>query len=239
SLDTPGFPMFVHEAKAAMMAVESAIVVVDGVHGVEVVTQRVWKFAEEIDLPRVIVVSRMDRDRASFDHVMESLVNAFGRQVVPVQIPIGSEKSLKGVVDLVNMKAYTYELGGNGKGKEGPIPGDIEAVCKEAHEKLVEIIAEGKDELMEEFFNTGTIPEEHLVPALHEAIRDDKIFPVIFASGLGNIGTDHLLDFVVDYCPTAAEHRAVNAAPDASNNGNAAERHVTDSDPASAYVFKP
>src|SRR5205823_14992729 len=101
SLDTPGFPMFVHEAKAAMMASESAIVVVDGVHGVEVVTQRVWKFAEEIDLPRVIVASRMDRDRASFEHVMESLVAAFGRQVVPVQIPIGSEKSLKGVVDLV------------------------------------------------------------------------------------------------------------------------------------------
>ena len=238
-LDTPGFPMFVHEAKAAMMAVESAIVVVDGVHGVEVVTQRVWKFAEEIDLPRVIVASRMDRDRASFDHVMESLVAAFGRQVVPVQIPIGSEKSLKGVVDLVNMKAYTYEMGGNGKGKEGPIPDDMAEQCKEAHEKLVEIIAEGKDELMEEFFNTGTIPEEHLVPALHEAIRDDRIFPVLFASGLGNIGMDHLLDFLVDYAPNAAEHRAVHAAPSASGNGShSQERHVSDKEPASLYVFK-
>jgi len=228
----------VHEAKAAMMAAESAIVVVDGVHGVEVVTQRVWKFAEEIDLPRVIVASRMDRDRASFEHVMETLVAAFGRQVVPVQVPIGSEKNLKGVVDLVNMKAYTYEMGGNGKGKEGPIPDDIAEPCKEAHEKLVEIIAEGKDELMEEFFNTGTIPEEHLVPALHEAIKDDKIFPVIFASGLGNIGTDHLLDFLVDYGPTAAEHRAVHAAPEASGNGHSQERHVSDKEPASVYVFK-
>jgi elongation factor G len=237
-LDTPGFPMFVHEAKAAMMAVESAIVVVDGVHGVEVVTQRVWKFAEEIDLPRVIVASRMDRERASFGHVMESLVAAFGRQVVPVQIPIGSEKSLKGVVDLVNMKAYTYDMGGSGKGKEGPIPDDLAEQCKEAHEKLVEIIAEGKDELMEEFFNTGTIPEEHLVPALHEAIKDDKIFPVIFASGLGNIGTDHLLDFLVDYAPNASEHRAVHATPEASGNGHSQERHVSDKEPASIYVFK-
>ena len=236
--DTPGFTLFAHEAKIAMCAAEAAIVVVDGVSGVEVVTEKVWQYAEEIDLPRVIVVSRMDRDRANYETVLESLRNAFGRQIVPVQIPIGSEKSLKGVVDLVTMKAYTYELGGNGKGKEGPIPGDIEAVCKEAHEKLVEIIAEGKDELMEEFFNTGTIPEEHLIPALHEAIRDDKIFPVIFASGLGNIGTDHLLDFIVDYCPTAAEHRAVQATPDASSNGHAAERRVTDSEPASAYVFK-
>src|SRR5690348_12057963 len=225
--DSPGFTMFAHEAKIAMSAAEAALVVVDGVSGVEVVTEKVWQYADEINLPRVIIVSRTDRDRANFETAIESLRNAFGRQVVPVQIPIGSEKSLKGVVDLVTMKAYTYEMGGNGKGKEGPIPAEVEAAAKEAHEKLVEIIAEGKDELMEEFFNTGTIPEEHLIPALHEAIRDDKIFPVLISSGLGNIGTDHLLDFVVDYCPRASEHPAVHSAPDASGNGHSAERKVT------------
>jgi elongation factor G len=99
-------------------------------------------------------------------------------------------------------------------------------------------VAEGKDELMEEFFDKGTISEEHLIPALHEAIKEDKIFPVLFASGLGNIGTDHLMDFVVDYFPTAAEHATVSAGPDASGNGHSAERHVTDSDPTSIYVFK-
>jgi elongation factor G len=212
-LDTPGFPMFAHEAKIAMSAAEAALVVVDGGAGVEVVTDKVWGYAEEINLPRVIVVSRMDRDRANYETALESLRAAFGRQVVPVQIPIGSEKSLKGVVDLVTMKAYTYEMGGNGKGKEGPVPPEVEAAAKEAHEKLVEIVAEGKDELMEEFFDKGTIAEEHLLPALHEAIREDRIFPVLFASGLGNVGADHLLDFIVDYCPTAAEHSAVHAAP--------------------------
>ncbi|HKD81963.1 MAG TPA: elongation factor G [Candidatus Angelobacter sp.] len=237
-LDTPGFTMFAHEAKVAMSAAEAALVVVDGVSGVEVVTEKVWQYAEEINLPRVICVSRMDRERANHETALESLVSAFGRQVVPVQLPIGSEKSLKGVIDLVTMKAYTYEIGGNGKGKEGPIPGDLEAAAKAAHEKLVEIVAEGKDELMEEFFDKGTISEEHLIPALHEAIKEDKIFPVLFASGLGNIGTDHLLDFVVDYFPTAAEHAAVHAAPSASGNGNGAERKVSDSEPASAYVFK-
>jgi elongation factor G len=237
-LDTPGFTMFAHEAKVAMLAAEAAAVVVDGVSGVEVVTEKVWQYAEEIELPRVIVVSRMDRERANYETALESLRVAFGRQVTPVQIPIGSEKHLKGVVDLVTMKAYTYDLGGTGRGKEGPIPADIEAVCKEAHERLVEIIAEGKDELMQEFFDQGTIAEEHLIPALHEAIRDDKIFPVVFTSGLGNIGTDHLLDFVVDYCPTAAEHRSVKAAPDPSGNGHSVERHVTDSEPVSLYVFK-
>jgi elongation factor G len=129
-------------------------------------------------------------------------------------------------------------MGGNGKGKEGPIPAELEAAAKEAHEKLVEIVAEGKDELMEEFFDKGTISEEHLIPALHEAIKDDRIFPVLFASGLGNIGSDHLLDFVVDYFPTAAEHAAVQATPDAAGNGAAAARKVSDSEPVSAYVFK-
>ncbi len=237
-LDTPGFPMFAHEAKVAMAAAEAALLVVDGVAGVEVVTDKVWAYADEVNLPRVIVVSRMDRDRANHESTLESLRSAFGRQVVPMQIPIGSEKNLKGVVDLVTMKAYTYDMGGNGKGKEVPIPAEIEAAAKEAHEKLVEIVAEGKDELMEEFFDKGTISEDHLIPALHEAIRDDKIFPVLFTSGLGNVGTDHLLDFIVDYFPTAAEHAAVHSEPAAVGNGSTAERKVADSEPASLYVFR-
>jgi elongation factor G len=237
-LDTPGFTLFAHEAKIAMSASEAALVVVDGVSGVEVVTEKVWQYAEEINLPRVIVVSRMDRERANYETALESLVTAFGRLVVPVQLPVGSEKSLKGVIDLVTMKAYTYELGGTGKGKEGPIPSELQAAAQAAHEKLVEVIAEGKDELMAEFFEKGTIPEEDLIPALHDAIKEDRIFPVLFASGLGNIGTDHLMDFVVDYFPTAAEHATVSEAPDPSGNGHHAERHISDSEPASLYVFK-
>src|SRR5215831_5719961 len=191
-LDTPGFNMFVHEAKMALPVVDAALVVVDGVAGVEVVTQRVWGYCDEIHLPRMIVVSRMDRERASEERVLESLTGAFGRSVMPLQLPIGSEKNLTGIIDLVRMKARTYEMGGNGKGKEGEIPEALKAQAQELHEKLVELVAEGKDSLMEEFFETGTIPEEHLVPALHEAIREDRIFPVLYASGLGNIGVDEL-----------------------------------------------
>ena len=117
-VDTPGFNMFVHEAKLVLPVVDAAIVVVDGVAGVEVVTQRVWNYCEEYQTPRLIVASRMDRDRADADRVLESLTNAFGRAVIPLELPIGKEKNFGGVVDLVTMKAYTYELGGNGKGKE-------------------------------------------------------------------------------------------------------------------------
>jgi len=236
-LDTPGFNMFVHEAKMVLPVVDAALVVVDGVAGVEVVTQRVWNYCEEIELPRMIVVSRMDRERANAERVLESLVNAFGRAVTPLQLPIGSEKNLSGIVDLVRMKAYTYEMGGNGKGKEGPIPANMADVAKEAHEKLVELVAEGKDELMEEFFEKGTIPEDDLVPALHEAIREDRLFPVLYTSGLGNIGVDELMDFIVDYTPAASEHRQITGEP-AGGNGEPAVRKGTDTEPASVYVFK-
>jgi elongation factor G len=236
-VDVPGFNMFVHEAKMVMPAVESALLVVDGVAGVEVVTERVWNYAEEFHLPRVIVAARMDRERADVTRVLESLTSAFGRTVVPLQLPIGSEKSLSGIIDLVRMKAHTYDMGGNGKGKEGEIPANLASAAQEAHEKLVEMIAEGNDALMEEFFEKGTIPEEHLIPALHEAIREDRIFPVLFTSGLGNIGTDKLMDFLVDYTPAPSEREPVKGAP-APNNGEPPTRKVADSEPVSLFVFK-
>jgi elongation factor G len=237
-IDTPGFNMFVHEARMVLPVVDAAIVVVDGVAGVEVVTQRVWNDCEEYKTPRLIVVNRMDRDRANAERVLESLINAFGRNVIPIELPIGSEKSLSGVVDLVRMKAYTYELGGNGKGKETEIPANMRAQAQESHEQLVELVAEGDDKLMEEFFEKGTIPEEDLVPALHNAIREDKLFPVIFSSGLGNVGADRVMDFIVDYTPAPSEHEWVQGEPAASGNGDAPKRHETDAEPVSLYVFK-
>ena len=237
-LDTPGFSMFVHEAKMVLPVVDAAIVVVDGVAGVEVVTQRVWNYCEEYKTPRLIVVSRMDRERANADRVLESVQNAFGRSVVPIELPIGAEKNLKGVIDLVRMKAYTYELGGNGKGKEVEIPADMKERAQEAHEKLIELVAEGDDKLLEEFFEKGTLPEEDLVPALHNAIREDRIFPVIFASGLGNIGADRVMDFIVDYTPAPSEHDWVQGEPAGSSNGDVPKRHETDAEPVSIYVFK-
>ena len=229
--------MFIHEAEMALPAVEAALVVVDAVAGVEVITERIWQYCDKFALPRAIVCTRMDRERADFNRVMESLTTAFGRTVVPVQLPVGSEKSFTGVIDLVKMQAYTYSMGGNGKATVGPIPDNMAEQAKAAHERLVELVAEGDDSLMEEFFDKGTIAEEHIVAGLHNAIREDKIFPVLFASGLGNIGTDEVLDFIVDYLPTAVERETVKAAPTA-NNGEPATRKVADSEPLSLFVFK-
>ena len=237
-LDTPGFNMFVHEAKMVLPVVDAAIVVVDGVAGVEVVTQRVWNYCEEYKTPRLIVVNRMDRERADAKRVLESVEKAFGRNVIPIELPIGAEKSLSGVIDLVRMKAYTYEMGGNGKGKETEIPANLKDEALQAHERLVELVAEGDDKLMEKFFEAGTLGEEDLVPALHNAIREDKIFPVIFSSGLGNIGADRVMDFIVDYTPAPSEHEWVQGEIGAGGNGDAPRRHETDEEPVSLYVFK-
>jgi len=236
-IDTPGFNMFVHEAEMVVPAVDAALVVVDSVSGVQVVTQKVWNYADEFKLPRIIVCTRMDRERADFDRVMESLTSTFGRTVVPVQLPIGSEKSFKGVVDLVRMKAYIYEVGGNGKAKVEEIPSDMAEKAKAAHEALVELVAEGDDALMSEFFDTGTIAEEHIIAGIHNAIREDRLFPVLFASGLGNIGTDEVLDFLLDYAPTASE-RGTFAGVAASAEAEAPQRKIANSEPLSLFVFK-
>jgi elongation factor G len=228
----------VHEAKMALPAVEAVITVIDGVSGVEVSTEKVWGYAEEYEMPRVIVGGRMDRERADYERMMNSVTEAFGRAVVPVQIPIGAEKNIKGVVDLIRMKAYTYEMGGNGKGKEIPIPVHLEAAAKAGHEKLVEVIAEGNDALMEEFFEKGTIPEEHLLPGVREAMLQHRIYPVLLTSGLGNIGADLLLDFIVEFLPAATEHPEVKGSASGGNGTGPAVHHVTDAEPSSLYVFK-
>ena len=214
-VDTPGFHMFSHEARAAMQPVEAALVLVNAQCGVEAVTERVWGYAAEANLPRIVVLNQMDSPRAGggqgLSALMEDLHDRWGRTCVPVQLPITGQEGFHGVVDLVTMQAFFYEPGGNGAGRIGEVPGHMLAAARSAHEALVELVAEGKDELMEEFFAEGTIPEQHLITALHEAIREDRIFPVLFASGQANVATDHLLDFLKVYAPAASE-RAPMAA---------------------------
>ena len=217
-VDTPGFHMFSHEARAAMLPVEAALIVVNAQSGVEAVTERVWKFAEEFNLPRIVVLNQMDHPRAGgsggLSALMEDLHERWGRTCVPVQLPITGPEGFHGVVDLVTMQAFFYPTAGStGQGKIGEVPSGMLGAARTAHEALVELVAEGKDELMEEYFEMGTIPEQHLITALHEAIREDRIFPVLFASGQAGVATDHLLDFLKVYAPAASERAPMAAHP--------------------------
>src|SRR5271168_3820364 len=157
-LDTPGDSTFVAEAKASMIAADSALILVDAAAGVQVVTEKVWDYATEYDIPRAFVINWMDRELASFERALKSLQDVFGRGVVPIQLPIGQEKNFKGVVDLITMQALTFTPDGDGKAKVGEIPAEMAEEAKAAHEALVELVAEGDDALMQEFFDEGTLP---------------------------------------------------------------------------------
>jgi elongation factor G len=253
-VDTPGFHMFTHEARAALLPVEAAAVVVNAQNGVEAVTERVWRFAEEANVPRIVVINQMDHPKAGGGSGLSALIDdlheRWGRNCVPVQLPISDANGFHGVVDLVTMEAFFYTPNADGRGKIGEIPASMTGAAKAAHEALVELVAEGKDELMEEFFAEGTIPEQHLITALHEAIREDRIFPVLFVSGATNMAADHLLDFIKVYAPAPIERPPIpvkaaalqEVAANGGDGGAAASgvsfRKVDDAEPAAVVVFK-
>ena len=247
-IDTPGFHMFSHEARAALLPVETAVVVINAQNGVEPVSERVWRYADEAGVPRVVVINQMDHPKAGggggLSALIDDLVDRWGRNCVPVQLPISGAEGFHGVVDLVTMEAFYYTSGGDGRGKvTTEIPASLTADAKTRHEALVELIAEGKDELMEEYFDTGTLTKEHLIAALHEAIREDRIFPVLFSSGLGNMALDHLLDFIKAYVPSPVERGTIAVRTptiDAAGIDAApmADRKIADSEPLALMVFK-
>jgi elongation factor G len=232
--DTPGFNMFLNDARSALIAVDAAIVVIDAVAGVEPQTETMWKTAEEFNLPRAIVINKLDRDRASFARTMDSIHERFGRQAVPIQLPLGNDKDFRGVIDLIRMKAYVYTIDGDGKGKEIEIPAEYAEAAQQAHAELVEVVAEGKDALMEEFFEMGTLPEEHVISGLDEEMREMRIFPVLCMSGLHDIGSDWLLNLIVEAFPSPADRPPAKV----TFNDQEFERPCDDSKPVAAFVFK-
>lgn len=233
-LDTPGYNIFLNDTRAAMVAADGAVIVVDGVAGVEVQTEKVWKFAEEFNQPRAIVVNKLDRERADFSRTLTHIHERFGRRAVPIQLPIGSEKNFTGIVDLIRMKAYMYTPDGSGKGTETDIPAECDAEARDAHEALVEMVAEGNDELMEEFFEKGTLPVEHMVEGLDSAVREGRMYPVLCASALRNIGSDLLLTFLEEAFPAPDERKTVRG----SVNGREVDRCISSKEMPALFVFK-
>ena len=230
-LDAPGYGIFSPEARAAVAAADAAILVLDAVSGVEVQTEKAWKFAEEFSRPVLFVINRMDRERASFERTMESLRKKFGRGVVSLQIPVGEEKGFRGTLDLVRMEAHLHE---NGKRVDSPIPEALAGRAREEHETLVEMVAEGDDALMEKFFAQGTLDPADLVPGLKQEIALRKIFPVLCASSSLGIGVVRILDACVALLPSP-EGSTVDGT---GKDGKPVKIFCNEKDPAVAQVFK-
>ncbi|MBZ5501880.1 MAG: elongation factor G [Acidobacteriia bacterium] len=237
-LDTPGYSTFINETKSSLIAADAALILVDAVAGVQVVTEKVWDYATEYDQPRAFLLNWMDRELASFERAMASIEQVFGRGVVPIHLPLGAEKSFRGVIDLVTMKALLYTPDGDGKARIEEIPAELAEQARTAHEKLVEMVAEGDDALMQEFFDEGTLPVPDLIKGLREAVLAKRIFPVLASSALHNIGSDAILNFLIEIFPSPAFRGKVTGHPTPDHKGEILERKITDAEPVSLLVFK-
>ncbi|MBV9497853.1 MAG: elongation factor G [Acidobacteriaceae bacterium] len=233
AIDTPGYNIFLSDTRSALLASDAVAVVLDGVAGVEVSTEKVWGFAEEFKLPAALIVNKLDRERSSFERTLESVHERFGRTAVPVQSPVGSEKNFAGIIDLIRMRSYSYKPG-DGKAAEGDIPASEKERAEQLHEALVEMIAEGNDELMEEFFATGTLPVEHIISGLQDAVRQRRIFPVLCSAASQAVGADLLMNFIPEIFPSPLQRPEMAAR----QNGNEISTGITASGSPSIFVFK-
>lgn len=199
-VDTPGYADFVGDVAAALRAVDLAVFVVSAVEGVEVQTEIAWRMAEELGLPRAIFVNKLDRERASFDRTLDDLKTRFGAGVAPLELPIGEETEFRGVIDLLDDVAVTYE-DATGRSTEGPIPDDMAVEEHSVHDALVEGIVVADDDLMERYLGDETIDKKELASALAKGIADASVYPVLCGSAAKLIGVDRLARFVVEEGP--------------------------------------
>ena len=204
-LDTPGYNIFINEAKAALIAADCALVVVDAVNGIEVQTEKVWGFATEYGIPKILFANKMHKERASVDSVADQAREIFGVTAVPVQIPLGRERGFRGVVDLISGKAYEYELDGDGKGSEVAVPDDLADSVEEARTALIEAVAETDEDLMNEYFEEGTLESDKLLAGLGKAVAAGEVVPLLCGSALHNMAVDRLLDFLVTAAPSPTD----------------------------------
>jgi elongation factor G len=208
-LDTPGEASFVADALGALRVCESAIFVVDAVMGVEPSTVRLWQRAEELDIARMVFVNMLDRERADFFRTLDALKSAFGPHAVATEIPIGSEHEVRGVIDLIDMKAYEYPSAERGACREIPIPDELQAQAEEYREKLMDEVAEVSEALMERYLDGEEISHDEIVTALKDGTNHGDLFPIVCGIATKNLGTNRLLDAIVEDLPSTVKHGAL------------------------------
>ncbi len=235
-IDTPGDDNFLTDTKFSLKAADGVVVVIDATSGVKVGTEKVWGFADEEDLPRMIFVNRMDRERADFDGVVEQINTGFEKNATPVLLPIGAEDAFRGVVDLIRMKAYVYEKDGSGKVKEEDPPADMADAIAELRETVVENIVEANDELMEKYLEGEEISAQEIEETFVQGIKSGAVVPVLCGSAALNMGVDRLMDLVIQAMPNPLERGPFKGKKPAGEEE--IEREASPDAPFSAAVFK-
>ena len=235
-VDTPGASIYLTDTRNCLRVLDSALVVVSSVSGVKVQTEKVWSFAESGNKTRVIFINKMDQEQADFFRVLEDVRKNLCSIATPVQLPIGAEASFRGIVDLIRMKALTYQGGGTGKSSEGEIPSDLKPKAEELRAALMEAVAESDDKLLERYLEAGTLSAEELKAGLKRGVLGGRVVPVLCGSALKNIGIQPLLDLLTDVCPSPADRPAVEGLDPKS--GERLTRESSEDAPFSALVFK-
>ena len=234
-IDTPGEPSFVADAAAALRVADAAVVVVNGVAGVEVQTERLWRRADAEGLARLVFVNMLDRERADFFAALDSLKAAFGPHVVATEIPIGAEHEIRGVVDLIDLEAFVYEGAGQGNATQVEIPAEVRSQAEEFREKLMDEVAENSDELMERYLDGERIDHAEIVAVLKQGVTAGRIFPVTCGVATRNLGTNRLLGALVEDLPSPAMRGPVRALGEGEET---IEVEPNEDDSLVAYVFK-
>jgi elongation factor G len=234
-IDTPGEPSFVADTLGALRVVDAAVMVVNGVMGVEVHTDRLWQRADAERLSRLVFVNMLDRERADFYRCLDALKEAFGQHVVATEIPIGSEHDVRGVIDLIDMQAFEYEGTGRGNSKQVEIPEELQAQAQEYREKLMDEVAENSDELMERYLEGEEIAHDEIVAALKKGVTEGHLFPVTCGVATKNLGTNRLLEALVEDVPSPAMRGAIGAL---DADGEPIEIEPDVDGELLAYVFK-
>jgi elongation factor G len=233
-VDTPGYSNFLWDTKASLRAVDGAAVFVDGVSGVEVGTEKVWEMLEEHRLPRLIIINKLDRENAGFKRTLDSIREFFGRQVVPLQLPLGEEKDFRGVVDLIRMKAFVFEKDESGKFKEEDVPAALKEEASKKREELVEMIAENDEKLMEKYLEKGELSSEEVQAGLKKAVSSLQLFPVLICSALANIGTQTAADGLINFLPSPLDRGETKA----KIKGTDGAVKPSPDEPFAALIFK-
>ena len=235
-IDTPGDFNFIAETKTSMQGADAALVIVDGIDGVRVQTEKVWEFANEFGQPRVIFVSKMDKERADFAKTVEDIRNNFGKSCIPLMVPIGAAENLKGVVDILSRKAYLYNQGDSGKFEVQDVPAELAEQVARYREELTEGVAESSDELLEKYLEGTELTPEEILDGLRKAVVSGKLVPIVGGSGPMNIGIQPLMDVIVDYLPSPLDRGARQF--DAVGDKDAPTREPDPAAPLAALVIK-
>lgn len=235
-IDTPGDDNFLSDTKFSMQAADGVVVVIDATDGVKIGTEKVWAFANELQLPKIIFINKLDKERADFLNVVQGTAQVFDIKATPVFLPIGSEDSFEGLVDLIKMKAYLYSKDGSGKFKSGDIPADMENIVAEWREKMIENIVEANDDLMEKYLEGEDLSVQEIEETFIRGVKSGLLVPTVCGSATLNVGIAQLMDLIIQVIPSPLERAPKEGTKPGGKE--AIERPSTIDAPFSALVFK-